>query len=413
MTMTRSILPALLIICTACGNLQAPDDLGKGADMRPASPADQAGPGLVAQIQGPRSLTVYERVSLTGSSNAAPGVPVVYRWSLEARPDKSAASLTSSGESATFITDAVGDYQVRLEAFDGARTSDAVVATIRAEARVARDDVPRGVFDPGEVYLLGTTSEGACYRDAIAHWSDPEVAAAGFDCYADDRTAQIKPDGFLAYKNTFEDVLREFHCDDCPGFGRGKPYPSNVLDNDPKLATAPCDKIDGFLIGVTGARLHSCNGAWYDEAGKVLPFSQPLAYGHRDKVLTASSVVDIRTGKLTPVTGMPANIVATRVATPSGFWVATSGSPEPELWEVSEDGAAKKLLTYAPPPMGYKASFGARLDGKGNLFQMGQGPMVFEDTIVYRGRDGVSRVVYTEATNPFVKIHISSLTTGP
>ena len=407
--MKRVILPSLLILFAACGSPSG-NDMGP-ADLSVPSEPDLAGPKLTAQISGPGSVTVDERVSLTGSSNAAAGAPVVYRWSLESRPSKSAASLTSTGEQATFIADAAGDYRVRLEVFDGTRTSAPVVAAIRAEERVARHDVPNGVFDPGEVYLFGTTSEGACYRDAIAHWSTPEVAAAGFDCYADDRTAQIKPDGYLAYKNTFEDVLREFHCDGCPGFGRGTPYPSNVLDNDPKLVTASCDKISGFLIGITGARLHSCNGAWYDEAGKVLPITQPLAYGRRDKVLTSSSIVDIRTGALTPISGMPGNILATRVATPSGFWVAAG--TEPDLWEISEDGVAKKLLTYAPAPMGYRSSFGARLDGKGNLFQMGQGPMVFEDVIIYRGRDSVSRVVYTEATNPFVKSHISSLITGP
>ena len=55
----------------------------------------------------------------------------------------------------------------------------------------------------------------------------------------------------------------------------------------------------------------------------------------------------------------------------------------------------------------------ARLDSSGNLFQEGYGPATFEDVVIYRGLNGFSEVVYTEATNPAVKLHISSLITGP
>jgi hypothetical protein len=30
-----------------------------------------------------------------------------------------------------------------------------------------------GTFDPQQVYLLGTLSEGACYLDALTHWATP------------------------------------------------------------------------------------------------------------------------------------------------------------------------------------------------------------------------------------------------
>lgn len=384
-----------------------------GVEDLATSTIDQGGAELLALLGGDQTVTIGDRVKLVGRSNAEAGARVVYRWSLEARPGDSRSTLTSNGDTAELVPDLVGDYQVRLEVYDGRRTSAPAQVTIRAQARVVKDDLPNGIFDPGEVYLFGTVSEGLCGRDAIAHWSDPNIAVAGFDCYANERGAQIRPDGTLLYTNTFEDLLREFHCDGCPGWGRGQPYPSAVLNNDRTLTTAACTKISGFLVGATGARLHSCNGAWYDEAGRPLPLTQPLSYGFNDKVLTAGAVVDIKTGDTRPVMGLPSGLLAARVAGPQGFWVAVSGSPEPELWLVTTDGAARREATYAAPPGGYRSRFGARLDRKGNLFQEGSGPMTFEDVVIFRGVDGTSRVLYTEATNPFVKLHISSLVTGP
>lgn len=410
MTMPKRLLCLGLMLWSAC---TSPMPIEPSEDMGPPPSPDLGGRSLLASAGPDQTVTVGDRVMLMGTSNAPPGAMVVYRWSLEARPSGSSTTLTSAGDRAELVPEVVGDYLVRLEVFDGKRTSAPAPVTIHAQARMVKDDVPSGVFDPAEVYIFGTIAEGSCGRDAVAHVSNPEVAAAGFDCYVNERGSQIRPDGRLLYTNTFEDLLREFHCDDCPGWGRGKPYPSGVLANDPKLATKPCDTVSAFLVGVTGDRLHACKGAWYDEAGRVLPLTQPLSYGYHDKVLTATAVVDIKTGQTAPIMGLPSGILTTRVAGPTGFWVAVATSPEPELWEVSEDGSVKRLTPYAAPPAGYRAGAGARLDGRGNLYQEGDGPMTFEDIVLYRGLDGTSKVVYTEASNPFVKLHISSLVTGP
>jgi hypothetical protein len=44
---------------------------------------------------------------------------------------------------------------------------------------------------------------------------------------------------------------------------------------------------------------------------------------------------------------------------------------------------------------------------------MANGPRIVHDAIVRREIGGVSEVVYTEANDPHVKIHISGLLTGP
>ena len=59
--MKRVILPSLLILFAACSS---PSGNGMGpADLSVPSEPDLAGPKLTAQISGPSSLTVYERVS--------------------------------------------------------------------------------------------------------------------------------------------------------------------------------------------------------------------------------------------------------------------------------------------------------------------------------------------------------------
>lgn len=54
-------------------------------------------------------------------------------------------------------------------------------------------DLSLQVFDPEQVYLVGTLSEGACYRDAIAPILDPDRASIGFDCDWFSATAMIRP----------------------------------------------------------------------------------------------------------------------------------------------------------------------------------------------------------------------------
>ena len=72
-------------------------------------------------------------------------------------------------------------------------------------------------FDPGDVYIFGTLASGRCEFGAVAHWGDPSTPLVGFDCYANDDSAIVRPtDGRLLYMNHFENLIREFHCDGCP-----------------------------------------------------------------------------------------------------------------------------------------------------------------------------------------------------
>ncbi|WP_437632017.1 hypothetical protein [Sorangium sp. So ce854] len=288
------------------------------------------------------------------------------------------------------------------------------------------------VLDPDQVYLAGTLLEGACGRDAVAHWSSPDSAVVGFHCHVDERSARIRPtDGRLLYTNVFEDLLREFHCDDCPS--RGNAYPEAPLDNDPVLPTPRCaDGLaprDGFLVSPTGAVLYRCSSdtaTWYDERGRVAhadPEDPLLHLGHGDLALAARSVVHLATSTSTPITGLPGGrlLHTVRARAPDRFLLVleaerpTEDGGSQELWEVDGDGVAARLGAFPPLPAGavHVSASTSKLDGCGALLQFGGGIGLLEDVIVRRDIGGASEVVYTEATEPLVKIHVSALVTGP
>jgi hypothetical protein len=368
-----------------------------------------------------RTVRIGTQVFMSGSQSRDPnGLPLLYEWTLMSKPASSQVELAGSTTvTAHFSPDAVGAYEIALVAHNGSQPSvpDRIVVTAVEPDVVITGDVPNGVLNPEEVYIFGTLSEGLCGVDAIAHWSAPNVAAVGFDCYVNESTARVRNDGTLIYTNTFEDRLREFHCDGCPTWVPGMPYPSGVLANDTILATPPCDAtgISGFITGITGERLHRCGTAWHNASGTSVPLTGvPLSYGFGNKVLTQTAVIDIATGEQFPITGLPTGTtLTTRVAGPTSFWMARQASGETTLWRIDHAGGATLEGTYPAPPANHTPSGSARLDGSGNLFQEGRGPATFEDVVIYRNLNGLSERVYTEATNPAVKLHISSLVTGP
>ena len=152
---------------------------------------------------------------------------------------------------------------------------DAGTGGYAPECHGAAAAVTGDLFDPDQVYLVGTLIEGGCGRDAVAHWGSPDSAVVGFHCHVDERSARIRPtDGRLLYTNVFEDLLREFHEDDWPS--PDSVYPDAPLDNDTVLPTPPCtdglDPLAGFLVSPTGTVLHRCRSdaaTWYDETGRV------------------------------------------------------------------------------------------------------------------------------------------------
>lgn len=290
-------------------------------------------------------------------------------------------------------------------------------------------------FDPDEVYLFGTLSEGACYRDAIAPVLQPNLAVVGFDCYASPLNIVIRPsDGAMLYTNTFEDLLRVFHCDGgCRYFVSRDTYPSMPDANDDILPTPPCDpdsnRLVAFRVSLDGDVVHQCaNGIWHDAEGNNLTTGREEIFvaGTNGNVLRDDGIQNLASGTLSPVTGLPDGKPLAVRAQEDGFWVVVPGSGaanEPELWHVNFDGISTLVGAYPPPPAGLLASSTGGpylpqptvvLGGSGDLWQMAQDQAnPLGDAIIRRGIDGVSEVAYHEKEDPFVKIHGSSLLTGP
>lgn len=84
----------------------------------------------------------------------------------------------------------------------------------------------------------------------------------------------------------------------------------------------------------------------------------------------------------------------------------------PTLWEIGADGVAVQVGTYPPPP-GELATGESALAPNGVLFSFATEFMINNDTIIRRVPDGAMDVLYQEANNPLVKVHGSSLVTGP
>lgn len=288
-------------------------------------------------------------------------------------------------------------------------------------------------LDPRSVYIFGTLSEGACYRDAIAPVSDPDTPVLGFDCYAENRNATIRPtDGLLLYTNTFEELLREFHCDVCEGWTSSTPYPEDPLANDTVLPFTGCaeEKVYDHLVAPDGSVLGQCNSDEWRDPGGTLAYDgtgRLLHLGFGDTALLRETgelfVLSVVTGDRTAVSGLPdADVLTARaVGTPVAFDVVVAGESDgdpPELWRVDgETGSSSLVGAYPALPSGarrvYVGEADIALDGRNRLYQVGLGPGTFEDIIVRRTTGGDSEVVYTETTDPVVKLHISAIVTGP
>lgn len=277
------------------------------------------------------------------------------------------------------------------------------------------------VFDPNEVYVVGTLQEGACGRDVVAHWSSMDDAVAGFSCnFAGNRGAIRPGDGRLVYADAPGIELREFHCDACP-VDSALNYPSPVLDNDPVLPAPACKK-DGssslfFRLGPDGEYAYQCNfnpNDWYDGSG-ALVFSDEdeslIRLGHDRLALTGSSVVELDTGTRTPISGLPAGIISARADPSDGFRVVVNTTPL-ELWHVAPDGNADLVGTFPPLPDGHQA-LATALDGCDALYRVTFIASTGLDAVVRQPLDGVAEIVFTESDDSLVRIHDAGLFTGP
>jgi hypothetical protein len=357
-------------------------------------------------------------------------------------PDRGNATMEvgtgpdGSDAAADATTDAGGG--VTSDASDGSTDAAAVNVVLSNKCTNGIVSIASDVLNPGDVYLDGTLEKGACYEDALTHWSDPNSACTGFDCNFLGGSAVIRPtDGRMLYMNSSELVLREFHADACP-MPAMSAYPSNPLANDtiiptpmcPVAAGVPTTGVTRFVVSPEGNIYYHCVGVeaimalWYDLAGNLVYDEsngyalQKVARGRTALVGSGSNykLANLTTGVLTDVAAPPwtaGYIVAVRALDPAGFWVAAaSGSSDPELWEIHPDGTSTKIGSYPPLPAGQSLAVAATLDGCGALLQICSGPMVSEGTIVRRQVQGSSQVIYDDATMPLVKIGFY-LITGP
>lgn len=433
---------ALSVVTLSCGRSRLED-----ASVLSQRPVAVITPATITSPVG-------AALTLNGESSYDPlGANVTYAWLITQRPTGSAAAFDSPTSGKPVLTpDLIGFWEGQLIVSAGTRVSDpvAVAITIVAvqgpvdaglDAGTARVDggvitaVDAGraptdagslqVLDPGEVYLLGTLSEGACYRDALAHWSSPNVASVGFDCYADETSAVIRPtDGRLIYTNIFEDKLREHHCDDCSYSSASTAYPANVLANDTVLPT-PCpganERLAWFRVTAEGEVLHQCNqsfGKLRDATGAVvydgMAGAPVIAVGGAGWLLTERQIVNYKTGASVVLKGLtPVPPVAIRWAPPDGFYYVNDRSVF-SLYRASfTSGISEVVAEYPAAPSGLTYQSSLRLDSSQRLFSFATLNGSFTDVIVRSEIGGESKIVYSEADRPLVKIHISSLVTGP
>ncbi len=371
-------------------------------------------------------LTPFLLLTLAGACSSPahpPELGALEHGNFPPSTDDAAAAQVDAGVQVDAASNPVADAAGAADAPAGLPSNQCSQGTV---------SISSAILNPGDVYLDGTLSEGACYLDALTHWSYPYRACTGFDCSFDGSSAVIRPtDGRLLYINTFENKLREFHEDVCVGAMINN-YPTMPLANDKVIPTPMCDPDSTFLslsfrVSPEGDIYYSCSQTWYDLTGATVfhdGVDRLQNVGRNRVALVGQStfrLVDLGTGALTelvPQLPVSSSLLAVRARDEGGFWIAvrlSSGPSDVDLWQVNPDGTAARFGSFPPIPATVTSAGAAAIDGCGALIQMGEGRMVFEDLIMRREMGGASAVVYDEAMMPapLVKIHISYLITGP
>jgi hypothetical protein len=111
-----------------------------------------------------RTVRVGAQVFISGLQSRDPSnLPLLYDWILISRPATSQVELAGRATvAAHFQADVVGRYEIELIVHNGSQPSaaDRVTVTAVQPDVVIPGDVPNGVFNPAEVYIFGTLSEG-------------------------------------------------------------------------------------------------------------------------------------------------------------------------------------------------------------------------------------------------------------
>ena len=291
---------------------------------------------------------------------------------------------------------------------------------------------PGGVtsLDPAQVYLWGTLQESVSYG-ALALVSSPKRYLVGFDSSLDGRFAKLV-NGTVFYE--WSDQVRQFASDGSYSEPLSEiEYPKDPLLNDPLIET-PCPSGDGlfaFHMNFEGRMVYGCSliggGGfidWYEDGTLLLERAGIDGLAAGDVAISEQtgpvSIIDLASGEEYDVEAITGYLMAFRGHGDGFHAVENRGGVLDILWQVSADGSAEKLGEYPAPPDGIfhptSAAFARQgaLSPEGALFQIsrrdGDGQV---DVIIRRTVDGTSEIVYDEADDPYVKIHISSLLTGP
>jgi hypothetical protein len=283
-----------------------------------------------------------------------------------------------------------------------------------------------GYYDPAEVYLLGTLSEGACYRDALAHPRTPNVAAVGFDCeiYATGIDPATKRFVFR-HDEGDQQTLLSFRPD---GNGRGV-YPETPHANDERMLTKQvCANPRAYFLSPDGAPIiYQCYGSapcddvaclYYDQLGNEVTIAAGYYLVHRG--MGGSAL--LRTSDAAQAWAIQDTLGSIRAVsldfTPAevrahdgGFWVLRAM----DRLSINFDGSVSIDGTYPAPPPWSRYAGECRFEGSGALVCFGDSTdVVFEDHII-RAELGApeAEVIYNENSEPLVKRHISDLVTGP
>lgn len=300
------------------------------------------------------------------------------------------------------------------------------------------------VFEPGEVYLLGSLSGVDCTPSAMAALKAPDLESVGFSCGIDEQNAVLRSDGRLVYLDTMAKKVLVFTRDDHPydtGLGACS-YPADPAANDIEVSTTSCDNSGGpagFLIApdFEGVWYTCANapGLWFDENDVQLGFlggSTPLLRGYGGSVLAAQGTSGTATastlelyasgGSEIALGDLPqeGNVLAVR-ALDDGFRVAVQGDGEAsgQLVIIGLDGSATSGGAYPALPTGVTVDAtgaGKVMDAAGALYvaaiddRDGQAHHVVVK--LAPAPDGTATVVYTEADAPEVGTVSAVLVTG-
>jgi hypothetical protein len=350
---------------------------------------------------------------------------------------------------------------------DAGKESDAIAASVHNESDAdgpAPADTNLDRFDPNRVYIYGTLHEGFDSADAVAYWGSPNLAIVGFGTHDDPESTQIRPnDGRLIYWTQFDTSLYGFHCDGCQYVTPEDPYPENPISNDEVISTPPCypnnNPLTRALVGPDSSIVYRCtDGTWYNSdgvailSGGIYDWSTDSGVTDFDTNDLAESVLHLgykgallldrgiyKNGLFVEFNGLPKGRMKNAFrARDDGFWIVIDPENEqsgPELWQVSYEGLATYVGAYPSLPKGIVVNdIYGKLDADGRLFRSCTnmtdltqinikqlidnpaetlGGSEIYDVIVRRTLDGEAEIVYSELDDPYVKMHLSALFTGP